>query len=336
MSSTVTYLESLRSTLHAVMEQDPTVVVLGEDILDPYGGAFKVTQGLSTRFPNRVFTTPICEATIVGIGTGLALRGLRPVAEIMFGDFITLAADQIINHAAKFHDMYGGAVDVPLVIRTPMGGGRGYGPTHSQSLEKLFLGVPGLGIVAPSHFHNAGDLLKRAILDHVPILFVEHKLLYPERLFLDSGSGLWRDEVPELGSYPTVLVRNYEHLEPDVTVVTYGGMSRLVPHLLATLAEEEIRVLVCMPSSLQPLPVDTIVSSARQSKRVVVVEDGTMGFGWGAEVASAIYDELLDVLERPIRRVAALNTVIPASKALEEAVLVSERIINSAILEVML
>ena len=335
MSPRLTYLESLRNALHTAMEEDPATVVLGEDILDPYGGAFRVTRGLSDRFPDRVFTTPICEATIVGIAIGLAVRGLRPVAEIMFGDFMTLATDQIVNHAAKFHAMYNGAVDVPLVVRTPMGGGRGYGPTHSQSLEKLFLGVPGLRIVAPSQFHNAGDSLNSAILGDAPVLFVEHKLLYPERLRLDSKPGLWRDETAESGGYSTVLMRNYDHLEPDVTLITYGGISRLLPRLLATLAEEEIRVLACVPSALQPLPVNTIVSSASQSKRVVIVEDGTADFGWGAQVASTIYDNLFSLLEKPIARVGALNSVIPVPKTLEEAVLVSEGSITSAILEVL-
>ncbi len=149
MAARLTYLESLRTSLHAILEQDPRAVVLGEDILDPYGGAFKVTQGLSTRFPDRVFTTPISEAAIVGVSVGLALRGRHPIAEIMFGDFVTLAADQLINHAAKYAAMYNGRVRVPLVVRTPMGGGRGYGPTHSQSLERLFLGIPHLTVLAP-------------------------------------------------------------------------------------------------------------------------------------------------------------------------------------------
>ena len=156
MAPGLTYLESLRRSLHEILEQDPAAVVLGEDILDPYGGAFKVTQGLSTRFPDRVFTTPICEASIVGMSVGLALRGLHPIVEIMFGDFVALAADQLVNHAAKYPAMYNGQVAVPLVVRTPMGGGRGYGPTHSQSLERLFFGIPHLKLIAASHAHDAG------------------------------------------------------------------------------------------------------------------------------------------------------------------------------------
>jgi len=145
-----TVLESLNTALHRAMQADERIYILGEDILDPYGGAFKITRGLSAAFPGRVLTTPISEAAILGLASGMALRGLRPVAEVMFGDFVTLMADQLINHAAKFRWMYNDQVRVPLVLRLPMGGRRGYGPTHSQSLEKLFLGAPGLRVVAPS------------------------------------------------------------------------------------------------------------------------------------------------------------------------------------------
>src|SRR5512137_2746142 len=175
----LTVLESLNEALHHAMENDARVYVFGEDILDPYGGAFKVTRGLSTKFPERVLTTPISEAGIVGVATGMALRGLRPVVEIMFGDFVTLIADQLVNHAAKFRWMYNEQVSVPLVVRTPMGGRRGYGPTHSQTLEKLFLGIPGLRVLAPCALGDPGELLMKAILeDNDPVLFVENKLLY--------------------------------------------------------------------------------------------------------------------------------------------------------------
>src|SRR5512136_3421232 len=196
-------LESLNSALHHAMENDERVYVIGEDILDPYGGAFKVTRGLSTKFPGRVLTTPISEAAIAGLAGGMALRGLRPVAELMFGDFVTLIADQLVNHAAKFRWMYNDNVHVPVVVRTPMGGRRGYGPTHSQSLEKMFLGVPGLKVVAPNSLGNPGDLLLAAIADDDPVLFIEHKLLYTRPL-IEAGVGELSDyEYQETGStYP--------------------------------------------------------------------------------------------------------------------------------------
>ena len=147
---TATVLQSLNSALHGMMASDPRVIIMGEDVLDPYGGAFKVTRGLSQSWPERVLTTPISEAGFTGVAAGMAMRGLRPIVEIMFGDFLLLAGDQILNHITKFRWMYNEQVSVPITIRTPMGGGRGYGPTHSQSTEKHFLGMPGLHVVAPS------------------------------------------------------------------------------------------------------------------------------------------------------------------------------------------
>src|SRR5512139_2785089 len=165
-------LESLNLALHQAFSDNNTVYLLGEDILDPYGGAFKVTRGLSTQFPERVLTTPISEAGFVGVAAGMAMRGLRPVVEIMFGDFITLIADQLINHITKFRWMYNDQVRLPLVIRTPMGGRRGYGPTHSQTLKKIFLGMPGLRVVAPATFRfddgacSPGALLYKSIVNN--------------------------------------------------------------------------------------------------------------------------------------------------------------------------
>jgi pyruvate/2-oxoglutarate/acetoin dehydrogenase E1 component len=331
----LTYLEALRGGLHALMEEDPAVIVLGEDVLDPYGGAFKVTKGLSTRFPGRVLTTPICEATIVGLGVGAALGGLRPIVEIMFGDFLTLACDQIVNHAVKYQEMYGCPVAVPLVIRTPMGGGRGYGPTHSQCLEKLFLGVPGLTIVSPSLFHDPGALLRHAVDNGRVALFIEHKLLYPERLMTASTDALWCDTVPEDSGFPTALIRNYQDSTPDVTLIAYGGISRLLPPLLADMAREEIRVEACLPASLQPLPVSTLISRVRRSSRAVVVEEGTAGYDWGAEVSAQLHASLWGVLEQPVARVGSVPTIIPASRQAEQQMLVSQERISKAIMEVL-
>jgi len=285
----VYYVESLRQALHQAMTVDEKIVVLGEDILDPYGGAFKVTQGLSTQFPERILTTPISEASIAGMAVGMALRSLRPVAEIMFGDFITLIADQLINHAAKYGAMYNGQVTVPLVIRTPVGAGRGYGPTHSQSLERLFLGIPHLKIVAPSHLHDPGALLQAAIVDDGPVLFVEHKLLYPQRLGQiehreNNGTRMDADERGDMASplslrvdsgssalFPTVILSNYTNpCQPDVTIVAYGGMSRLLVPLLTQMAEEEIWLDVCLPSLISPIDMQPLAEVAQLSGRVII------------------------------------------------------------------
>ena len=335
LQSPISYLESLRTTLHAILDHDPAAVVLGEDILDPYGGAFKVMQGLSTRFPDRVLTTPICEASIVGMSVGMALRGLHPIAEIMFGDFVTLAADQIVNHAAKYPAMYNGQVSVPLVIRTPMGGGRGYGPTHSQSLERLFFGIPHLKLVAASHAHDAGALLQQAVADPEPVIFVENKLLYPLRLERGNAT-ITREEAPDSHGYPVVTLRNYGAGEsPDVTVIAYGGMSRLLVPLLERLADEEIRLLACLPACISPLDAAPLVAAARQSGRVLVVEESPVAFGWGAEVAAQISALAGDRLLAPVARLGAAPTVIPAAKALEDAVLPSTASIEAAIFELL-
>ena len=327
----ISYLESLRTALHTILERNPAAVVLGEDILDPYGGAFKVTQGLSTRFPDRVFTTPICEASIVGVSVGMALRGLRPIAEIMFGDFVALAADQIINHAAKYPAMYNGQVSVPLVVRTPMGGGRGYGPTHSQSLERLFFGIPHLKLLAASHAHDAGALLQQAIADLDPVLFIENKLLYPLRL--ERGSEwLERNETSDCYGYPVVTLCNCGAGQmPDVTVIAYGGMSRLLVPLLERMASEEIRLLACLPSCISPLDAAPLAAAARQSGRVLVVEESPVAFGWGAEVAAQIEALAGDCLLAPVVRLGTAATVIPAAKPLEDAVLPSAEMLEEAI-----
>ncbi len=337
MAPRLTYVESLRQALHAILAADPQALVLGEDILDPYGGAFKVTQGLSTRFPDRVFTTPISEAAIVGMSVGLALRGFHPIAEIMFGDFLALAADQLINHAAKYPAMYNGQVTAPLVVRTPMGGGRGYGPTHSQSIERLFFGTPHLKLVAASHLHDAGALLQQATADPEPVIFVENKLLYPLPLLLDAQpDGLWRATTDGANGYPTVTLRNAaSNLTPDVTIVAYGGMSRLLAPLLAQLATEEIRVIACLPGCISPLDMAPVVRCATESGRVLVLEESQAAFGWGAEVAAQLHSQLGPRLVTPVRRLGAAPTVIPAARALEEQVLPSAASITAAVLDLL-
>jgi pyruvate/2-oxoglutarate/acetoin dehydrogenase E1 component len=328
-----TYVESLRRALHALLADDGRAVVLGEDILDPYGGAFKVTQGLSTAFPTRVLTTPISEAALVGMAVGLALRGWHPVAEIMFGDFITLAADQLVNHAAKYGPMYNGRVSVPLVVRTPMGGGRGYGPTHSQSLERLFFGVPGLTLLAPSHLHDPGALLYAAVALGSPVLLVEHKLLYPQRLLLESTPPLYRTEMGDAHGQPIAALANYPAgAAPDAVIAAYGGMSRLLVPLLTTFAAEEINLLALLPagiSPLDPVPIAAAVAACAGEPQLLIAEESPTAFGWGAEVAAAVYAR---VRGARIARVGAQPTVIPAARALEDAVLPTAEHLAAALL----
>jgi acetoin:2,6-dichlorophenolindophenol oxidoreductase subunit beta len=332
-----TFLEGLRAGLLQVMEMDPNVVLLGEDILDPYGGAFKATKGLSTKFPDRVFTTPISEAAIAGVAVGMALRGMRPIAEFMFGDFITLAADQIVNHAAKYVGMYSDQIKLSMVLRTPVGGGRGYGPTHSQSLEKMFLGLPMFHILAPSHFVHPGEILAQAISGDYPTLFLENKLLYPELLEIETHMGaLTRTVSFDQHDYPVVMLSNFQdNRKADIAVITYGGNSRLVGPILKQLAEEEIWITACLPVCLSPSPSNIIQEMTEGIGKIVVIEEGSPLFGWSSEITAALYDVHAGKLDGPILRIGAENSVIPASKPLEEKVLVSKEKIMSAMVEVM-
>jgi pyruvate/2-oxoglutarate/acetoin dehydrogenase E1 component len=337
----VTVLDSLNSALRHALTLDARVYLLGEDILDPYGGAFKVTRGLSTEFPDRVLTTPISEAGIVGVAIGMALRGLRPVVEIMFGDFITLIADQVINHAAKFRWMYNDQVRTPLVIRVPMGGRRGYGPTHSQTLEKLFLGVPGLRVLAPSVIGNPGDLLACAILiGDDPTLFVENKLLYllPVQKKTDlvdfelntvplDGRG-----VGQKGIGVTYLLTVRGAPPPVLTLASYGYMAELARQAMLKLAYEyEVFTELVIPTQLAPFEIEPILASVRRTGRLLTIEEGSLSLGWGAEIVARTVEALGAGLQAA-RRLAALDLPVPASGPLESTVLPSlENLVEIAI-----
>jgi 2-oxoisovalerate dehydrogenase E1 component len=343
-------LQSLNSALHQALETDENVILLGEDILDPYGGAFKVTSGLSDAFPERVLTTPISEAGIVGAAAGMALRGLRPVVEIMFGDFVTLIADQVINHIAKFRWMYNDQVHVPLVIRTPMGGRRGYGPTHSQTIEKLFLGVPGLRVLAPCALQvskfaseqvgkaanlqmargqvlDAGQLLLDAIADEDPVLFIENKLLYSSKLISPESLPEFDLTLSPLtpnspSPYaPTYLLSIAGAPAPQLTIVSYGHMAELARQAVLKLAyEDEIFCELVVVTQLAPFVLDAVISSLELTGQLLVAEEGTLTLGWGAEVLARAAEALGERL-KSARRVAGRDFPIPASGVLEEVVL---------------
>lgn len=340
-----TILESLNASLHDVMTTDERVYLMGEDILDPYGGAFKVTRGLSSSFPKRVITTPISEAGIVGLAAGMALRGLRPIVEIMFGDFFTLIADQLINHVAKFRWMYNDQVDVPIVIRAPMGGRRGYGPTHSQSLEKLFLGVPALRVLSPSTIGEPDKLLMHAVLnDDNPVLFIENKLLYllklrTEKSLTDFEMNICHaDESEENILQPTSYAPTYrltltDAPPPTLTIATYGYMAELALEACLNLAyEEEIFTELVISTQLAPFITAPIFDSVRETHRLVVVEEGSRTLGWGAEVLARGAETFGKQLVYA-NRVAALDLPLPASGQLEKMVLPDIQDIVSAVMK---
>ncbi len=315
-------VEALNKALFRSMHKCNEVYLLGEDILDPYGGAFKVARGLSERFPDRVLTTPVSEAGIVGIGTGMALRGLRPIVEIMFGDFILLAADQIINHAAKLWWISNNTVRVPLVIRTPMGGRRGYGPTHSQTLEKHFLGAPGLRVVAVSDLDDPGNLLESAILqDDDPVLFIEHKLLYASPVqALEELQEF--DVVRTDGRYPLYQLRVSGAPPPSLTLAAYGHMGLLARKAALQLAYElEIFTEVLVFTQLSPWPAQFLHESLARTGGLLTLEEGSLTLGWGAELVATAAASVGS--SRPLHRLAARDLPVPAAGQLEAAVLPS-------------
>lgn len=323
-----TVLDSLNAGLHRAFAEDKRVLLLGEDILDPYGGAFKVPRGLATQYPARVFTSPVSEAGLAGMAGGLALRGLKPVVEIMFGDFLMLTADQLLNSITKFGWMYGGQVDVPLVIRTPMGGRRGYGPTHSQTIEKHFLGMPGLMVLAPAALGDPGALLADAILhDPGPVLFVENKLLYLEPVRAAA-------DLPEFELTPHALLGDYAPAyslriagapPPTITLTAYGYAAELARSAALQLAyEHEIFVEVLVPTRISfsdnAFFDDLLLPAVGRTGRLLAVEEGTAALGWGAEVLARAAEALGPGL-LAAGRVAADDTPIPASTPMEDAAL---------------
>lgn len=329
-------VEALNAALRHLMEQDPAVHLFGQDILDPYGGAFAVTRGLSTRFPDRVHATPISEAAIVGSACGFALAGGKAVAELMFGDFIALATDQLVNSAAKHHYLSQGEASVNLVVRTPMGGGRGYGPTHSQSLEKMFLGIPGLRVVAASSFVDPFSLLYNAVAaDPGPVLFVENKLVYGERV-KEPQDGYVEHFACRMtgGVYPNVRLSPVSFEDPDVTVITYGrGASLAWRPIRRLFLEHEIAVDLCVVSQLSPLDLDGILPGALASECVVTIEEGWGESGWGAEVGARLSEA---GFRGRFARIAAKPSPIPAARSLEEEVLPEQPAIQRELEHLML
>ncbi len=319
-SMTNSVLSCLNQALHQALAADKRVYLLGQDLLDPYGGAFKVTQGCSTEFPERVLPTPISEAGLVGMASGMALRGLLPLAEIMFGDFLTLIADQVINHIAKFRWMYNDLVTLPLVIRTPMGGGRGYGPTHSQSLEKLFLGVPNFHVIAVTHFGDPTALLLHAIFaDEEPTLFVEHKSLYPLQVIADSDPDFEQEVSYTSLGYPIYRVRLRNAPPPCFTLIAYSYMAELARQAMLQLAyQDEIFCELIVPTQLSPYECQEMTESAYRTGRVLAIEEGTLTLGWGAEVLARLAEQLYPGEVR-LSRLAAADHPIPSSPALEKA-----------------
>ncbi len=318
-----TYAQSLYLALARAL-RDEAVILMGEDIAD-YHGAFRVTGDLFERFGReRVRNTPISENTVVGAGVGSAMTGMRPVVEIMFMDFLLLAMDQICNHAAKFSYIFGGQYRVPLTLRTPAGGRRGYGATHSQCFESLLLSVPGLKIFNPATVQDAYDLLIAAIFDDAPVVFVEHKLLYGTRGTLDPAA-------TPLPPGRARVVREGQHL----TIVTFSHMLTMAVSAAGKLAEQGIQAEVIDLRTLSPLDLETMTESACRTQHVVIAEEGPLCGGVGAEIAARLQQACFGYLDAPILRVAARNCPVPTAAHLERDILPQENDIINAAMEVL-
>ena len=303
------YRDALNAALREELRRDERVLLMGEDI-GVFGGAFKVTAGLLEEFgERRVRDTPISENTIVGMGVGAAMAGLRPVVELMTINFALLAFDQIVNHAAHIHYMFGGQARVPLVVRMPQGAGHQLGPTHSHCLEALFLHVPGLLVAVPATAADAKGLLKTAIRDENPVIFIEHESLYGVR-----------EEVPDDEDLLVDFGRARIVREGgDVTIVGVSRMARTCGRAAATLAEEHgLQAEVIDPRTLRPLDLDTILQSVRKTSRCVIVEEGWPHGGVGANLAALIAEQAFDFLDAPVGRVSGADVPMPYSQPLED------------------
>jgi pyruvate dehydrogenase E1 component beta subunit len=321
-TKTLRYREALNEALREELQRDESVFIMGEDI-GVFNGAFKVTQGLLEEFgEKRVRDTPISENTIVGAGVGAAMIGLRPVVELMTVNFSLLAMDQIVNSAAHIHYMFGGQVSVPLVVRMPQGAGHQLGPTHSHCFEALYLHAPGLLVAVPATPADAKGLLKAAIRDDNPVVFIEHEYLYGQR-----------GEVPEgdhLVGFGQAAIRREGG---DVTIVGISRMALTAEKAAQELADEhEVEAEVIDPRTLRPLDLDTILESVRKTNRCVIVEEGWPHGGVGANLAALVQEQAFDDLDAPVGRVTGADVPMPYSKPLEQIAFPHEAQIVQAVL----
>ena len=302
----ITYRDAIRDALREEMTRDERVFIMGEEV-GIWGGSYAVTQGLMREFGEaRVKDTPIAEGLIVGAGIGAAMAGLRPVCELMTINFALLASDMIINHAAKLHYMFAGQIRVPLVVRAVGGSGRQLAATHSQSLEVMFAYVPGLKVVMPATPYDAKGLLKAAIRDDNPVLFIEHSLLYP-----------MKGEVPA-GDYTVPIgVSDMKREGSDVTIVAYSRMVQVALEAANKLEADGISAEVIDLRTLRPLDTEPLIRSFMKTNHAVIVEEDWKTYGIGAEIACQIYEQAFGYLDAPIKRVAGTEVPMPYAKNLE-------------------
>lgn len=324
MAQDISYRQALHDTLRAELLRDENVLLMGEEI-GVFEGSYKITAGLLAEFgPRRVRDTPICEEGFTGAAVGAAMLGLRPIVEIMTINFSLLAIDQIVNHAAKMHAMFGGQVSVPLVIRTPGGGGQQLAATHSQNLEVFYAHTPGLKVVAPATPADAKGLLAAAVRDDDPVVFVENLALYNSKGEVPDG-----DHTVPIGTAAVMKEGS------DLTIVAYSRAAVVALDVARRLAAEGISAEVVDLRSLRPLDRATVCASVRKTSRAVVLEDDWLSYGIGAEVAAGIQEGAFDHLDAPVRRVAAAEVPLPYAKPLELAALPDAAALTRVVREVL-
>ena len=320
----ITYREAIKEALKEEMTKDARVIIFGEDITD-WGGSFAITAGLSKKFiEGRIINTPISEAIIAGLAAGSAMVGLRPVAEIMFNDFLLLAGDQIVNQIAKLRYMTGGQVELPLVIRTAMGGGNSQAAHHSQSLIGMFTNVPGLKIVCPSTPYDAKGILKSAIKDNNPVIVFEHIMLYNIK-----------GEVPEQEYYLPLGKADIKRKGKDITVVAISEMVKKSLSAAGKMEKEGIDIEVIDPVSLVPLDIESIIESVKKTGKLIVAYNGPIYNGAGTEIVARVVEQAFDYLDSPIYRVAEKMSPIPFSPILEKDIFPQEEDIISAVRKIL-
>ena len=311
--SMMTYGEAIREAMSIRMRQDPTVILFGEDV-GAFGGCFGVSAGMIDEFgPERVRDTPISEGAIIGAAVGSAATGLRPIAELMFNDFLTVAMDQLVNQAAKMRYMFGGNISLPMVVRLPAGAGTGGAAQHSQSLEAWLTHVPGLKVVYPSNAQDALGLLLTSIDDDNPVMFFENKTLYGIKSEVTSF-----DPIP-LGKGRIALEGD------DLTIVTYGRQVFTALEAAKQLAADGIKAEVIDIRSLFPLDKDIIRESLEKTNKVIVITEETKRGGYGGEISATIGEEMFDLLDAPVARIGALDTPVPFAPNLEQYYMPNER-----------
>lgn len=329
-------VDDLNGALHDLLAEDDSLFLLGEDIASPYGGAFKVTRGLSDAFPDRVISTPISEQALMGVANGLALSGNRVIVELMFSDFALLVFDQLANVSSKSVDMYGRRLPMRVVVRCPSGGYRGYGPTHSQSLQKYFIGIPHLQVFEASAFHSAQDVLRHMLDLGVPCVYFEEKTLYPQPLAAgEPGHGIFQQRM--VGDAPgTAEFSSGPPEEADCVLICPGGMAgQVLGAAEQLLLRDEVACAVYVPSRLYPFDLAAVQRVVSSVGRVCVVDQGTAGGTWAEAVAHRLHTELWNRLKQPVRVVNSLASAIPAAVHLEREVLVQQQWIIDAVREVL-